>query len=83
MPAPPIPTKCICIPIKLRTFAVLNSSFIYGKSKSHLGIKTHSRVIYLDLGNKTIDVFRDLSVPSGVTIKVQKLKKEQKQVGVK
>lgn len=68
-----IKISIISLPVKNRVFALLKSPFIYGKSKEHIGLKVHSRAIILDLGTRTMDVFRDLKVEDGVFIKIKKL----------
>lgn len=66
-------TKTIFLPVKNKRFALLNSSFIYSKSKMHIGIATHSRAIYLDLGSRNISIFKSLQIPTGVSIELKKV----------
>lgn len=66
--------KSVFLPVQNKKFALLKSSFIYTKSKEHFGLKTHTRALYLDLGSKTLSIFNALSVPSGVTLDIKRVK---------
>lgn len=69
--------KVISLPVNNKRFALLKSSFVYGKSKEHLLLRTHARALFLELGpNRTINIFNNLQIPSGVTFEVKKVHKK-------
>ena len=65
----------IALPSKSKLFTVLRSPFIYKTTRDQYFLCHKKRAIYLHIKpGQSVDVFRDISIPSGVEIEVKPLK---------
>ena len=67
-----IKISAIALPSKNKLFTVLSSPFIYKTTRDQYVLCHKKRVVFLHLKHgQTIDLFRDISIPAGVTIDVK------------
>lgn len=67
--AGPIP-----LPIKIRKFTVLKSTFVHKDARDQFEIRTHKRIIDItESTSKTIDALSNITLPAGVEIEVKML----------
>jgi len=67
-----IKLSVVALPSKNKLFTVLRSPFIYKTARDQYYLCSKKRVIFLHLQlGQTIDLFRDISIPSGVGINVK------------
>ena len=67
-----VKVSVVALPSKNKLFTVLSSPFVYKTTRDQYFLCQRKRVVYLHLKpGQTIDLFRDISVPAGVTIEVK------------
>jgi small subunit ribosomal protein S10 len=67
-----IKVAVVALPSKNKLFTVLKSPFVYKTTRDQYFLCQKKRAVYLSLKpGQTIDLFRDISIPAGVTIEVK------------